>query len=717
MNKRKIFSITGCLIIAAAAAGCSIDEPVRFNGSSCGSDGIEFLGILGNSSLSDIRNPNADQKSRYANYHICPDDYPYCVYSQDGATIDESQGVICSKCAQGQLLCDSDTGGQACTDVLTNKQHCGGCNNPCAGVCVDGKCSVNECGSESISCEVTSGDGSTRNVCVNPLSNETCGASCENPSGTKCSSDRTCQNKECKCKDGLTDCNGECIDLNNTKTCGLTCEDTIECDQSENQYCNQGKCTCPGELIFREGHCIDPMRNNKYCGANDTNSPNGVVCPIENGLVCQDGICRCHGNLLRVPETNNCVDPMTDKQYCGAMDVDGYAMQPYSCFGRQKCVEGKCVCPDGEHKTITDCASNEKTQCNARGNASSDDPKSPDYKGYNCGGDINAENDYFCAFWWPIFMHDDQDSNRIYSYYRDAQFCAAGRKDTQRCKDSKYNLYEGMSCTTADPPGCADPNRVIECTNTCVDNFYVTSCVCKEGLCGRLCEEVLNDNQNCGACGNTCPEHAHCAEVSSEFKCTCDDGYAPKLTNGLMVECIDVKKDRNNCGEVGHACNPNESCVNAECKSCGPTQTLCLDTCLENYDAVSQTDSLGSLEDRHIKSCSVNKLKCADNYGNCNVDTINLFDGCETELLSKENCGSCGNICGNLASCKNGRCCIDNKSEYVENTSGEYRNAACCLDGNFKKCHRVEKYDNTYRNVYSCRTQCNENEVDVTNKD
>ena len=52
MNNNRIVTI---IALAGCLAGCSIDEPPRFNGSSCGGTDIPFLGILGDKSLSDKR--------------------------------------------------------------------------------------------------------------------------------------------------------------------------------------------------------------------------------------------------------------------------------------------------------------------------------------------------------------------------------------------------------------------------------------------------------------------------------------------------------------------------------------------------------------------------------------------------------------------------------------------------------------------------------------
>jgi len=44
-------------------------------------------------------------------------------------------GGVCGCSAAGQMLC-----GSACTDVMSDNDHCGGCNRPCNGTCTNGAC-------------------------------------------------------------------------------------------------------------------------------------------------------------------------------------------------------------------------------------------------------------------------------------------------------------------------------------------------------------------------------------------------------------------------------------------------------------------------------------------------------------------------------------------------------------------------------------------------
>jgi hypothetical protein len=133
---------------------------------------------------------------------------------------------------------------------------------------------------------------------------------------------------------------------------------------------------------------------------------------------------------------------------------------------------------------------------------------------------------------------------------------------------------------------------------------------------------------------------------------------------------------------------------------------------MENYDYQPNTDSLQDFSAKHITGCGEDGMSwtCAEGFGECNKD---ILDGCETDITTKENCGSCGNVCGELALCSSGQCCLNTDSvDIIETTDGEYSNAQCC-SGN-RKCMRIVKIDSTNRTVYHCRTACEADEADLT---
>ena len=744
MNKKRIIAF---ITIACGFAGCSIEEPPHFDGSSCGGSDVTFLGILGDNNLSDIRSPSADQNGRYNKYHICPDDFPYCVYKQEGTTIDESAGVMCSSCKQGQLLCDADSGSKECTEVLHNKQHCGGCNQPCEGVCVDGKCSVNECGYGSVSCKSISEDGSVRNICINPLSDLTCGATCESPKGEKCSNERECREGQCLCRPGTVDCNGECVNLNADKTCGLTCESMVACKTSEGQKCQNGICTCPDNLtlcnghcvdfnnintcgtscdnmmscsaeesqtcvqnkcicpdglLMREGHCVDPMRNNKYCGANNTDNLNGEICIIENDITCKNGKCTCPAGLLKNKNTE-CIDPTTDTRYCGALQDDyGYAIEnTYLCGDNTVCRNGECECITGYRMNKSGlCIKNDNTHCGAKGLANADSPLDDNYKGYACPEDTNCDV-------LDVSVRQKDTITRI-----PVNICAANSSWVY-CNDAPSIL--GNADNSSSRCACADTNIYTSCAihNESGNEYY--TCKCIQGYNDPLCE--IDDD--CAAV--TCPDTFECKVVDDEARCVCPDNYVKININDRNVckEKASLLSNHDLCGTNADdivACAPDEMCENGKCLQCMSSQTMCLGKCIESYDLNSTSGSLMSLSDRHISRCSMTELACELGYANCN-DSI--LDGCETDLSSNRSCGSCNNVCPADVTCSEGKCCLEPAREYTEGlvngAEPTYKTAKCCDSTASRMCVRVSMAAGHIYYSVICRDKCIEDrETDVT---
>src|SRR5205823_1749062 len=151
------------------------------------------------------------------------------------------------------------------------------------------------------------------------------------------------------------------------------------------------------------------------------------------------------------------------------------------------------------------------------------------------------------------------------------------------------------------------------CSIACDNGFADCDNVAASG-----CESAVDaDIKNCGACGRACGVFngapACKAGVCSIGMCTqgnadCDMDYK-------------IGGDVNNCGACAMKCpvptNTVPSCTNGACGIKG----------------------------------------CVTGFGDCDV---NMMNGCETDLKSPTNCGSCGVICKTLpnasAGCVSGMC-------------------------------------------------------------
>lgn len=115
-----------------------------------------------------------------------------------------------------------------------------------------------------------------------------------------------------------------------------------------------------------------------------------------------------------------------------------------------------------------------------------------------------------------------------------------------------------------------DPRNCGACGNDCGALFCsagecVDSCPADRLECGGSCVDPQTSAAHCGSCDNACAADQVCADGS----CTCGAG-----TEDCGGSCIDVSADRNNCGGCGVTCATGESCEGGSCQACGPEASL-----------------------------------------------------------------------------------------------------------------------------------------------
>lgn len=102
---------------------------------------------------------------------------------------------------------------------------------------------------------------------------------------------------------------------------------------------------CDVDEIVCDGSCVDPMTDSDYCGAVDdcVGANAGTFCEADQN--CIDGSCECMNlNALLCPI--GCIDPLTDPVYCGATDDCLAENAGVDCEDDQSCVDGSCECDD-----------------------------------------------------------------------------------------------------------------------------------------------------------------------------------------------------------------------------------------------------------------------------------------------------------------------------------------------------------------------------------
>jgi hypothetical protein len=143
--------------------------------------------------------------------------------------------------------------------------------------------------------------------------------------------------------------------------------------------------------------------------------------------------------------------------------------------------------------------------------------------------------------------------------------------------------------------------------------------VCPTGTtdCGGVCLDLQNDINNCGACGNVCPEpqpgfDVGCAEGNCFFmrERACAEGLSS--CNGV---CVNRQTDPANCGLCGNICATGEICFAGQC---------------------AREHRCGALT-------------------NCN-------DVCVDLLIDPANCGVCGHVCAAGEICFGGQCAREHRT-------------------------------------------------------
>ncbi|HEY1958873.1 MAG TPA: hypothetical protein VGH28_24845 [Polyangiaceae bacterium] len=243
------------------------------------------------------------------------------------------------------------------------------------------------------------------------------------------------------------------------------------------------------------------------------------------------------------------------------------------------------------------------------------------------------------------------------------------------CANSGDNPADGGT-PDAKAIGPCGPGTAVMCGDTCVDtqsNFQnCGSCgnacpndqVCSHGACavvcgggtarcGNDCVDLNSDVNNCGSCAKPCPSGNVCS------KGTCAVTCQPGLTD-CNGDCVDVNQNDDNCGACGSACGGGQVCSAGKCiatcqsgfKSCtvgdaGATQ--CVDTQLDNANCGNCNAPCPGGEVCSNGTCGLT----------CNGGTSKCSNACVDESIDPGNCGACGSTCA--GNCSSGHCCAANQ--------------------------------------------------------
>jgi hypothetical protein len=225
-----------------------------------------------------------------------------------------------------------------------------------------------------------------------------------------------------------------------------------------------------------------------------------------------------------------------------------------------------------------------------------------------------------------------------------------------------------------------DPRRHL-CGRECKEENELC---CFDETTGALsCEDIWNDENNCGGCGVLCEWDEVCLEGVcakgqglSCWETTCPEGMwcvSDDFWGRTDPHCAALLVDNENCGWKGHVCPENRICGGGICllrkrlpcdAICEENEQCCwvlgVEVCVDTENSILHCGSCSNI-------CEFGQLceagKCEEWYNvwdPCPFGTVNCGAGgdieCHDLMTDIENCGGCRIGCGDGAWCENGLC-------------------------------------------------------------
>ncbi|MBI5526982.1 MAG: choice-of-anchor D domain-containing protein [Deltaproteobacteria bacterium] len=491
-----------------------------------------------------------------------------------------------SDCPPGTGDCDGDPGNGCESNVLTDKNHCGGCTTVCApanatGKCVQGDCKIDLCDQGFGDCNVVYSDGCETNTTNDPQNCSACNGKCMYANATG-----KCVNSQCQfeaCLPGFDNCNGQTTDgcesnvntdVTHCGNCTTTCSVANGTPKCEGGQCGIASCLADYrdcDVQYGTGCEVNiktDVNNCNACGqpcgavTNGTAGCSGGQCVVAN---CNTNFDNCDGLYA-----NGCeVDLRTNVNNCGIC-----SKKCTTANGTPKCENKTCgiqSCNIG----FDNCDGNVTNGCETNLTLSA-----------TCGTCTN-NCDATCA-----------TGNCIAG-------CASGSCVVQSC------LGDWRDCDTQFANGCeADINSNVSncgtCGFACTVNHGTGQCinkVCSIASCtapwkdcsggyGDGCEtDTSSDTSNCGNCGTVC------SVSNGTPKCTGNPGVCGILScNDPWRDCTGGYADgceTNTSNNVSHCGGCNAPCNLANAVPKCETSQCKIDSCNSTWNNLDGVDSTG----------------------------------------------------------------------------------------------------------------------------
>ncbi len=456
-------------------------------------------------------------------------------------------------------------------------------------------------------------------------------------------------------------------------------------------------------------------------------------------FVCQDNLVKCGDSCC---ESDKCINNVCSSSSTTGGDVNNCGGEGIKCNPDEACINDRCVGKD-------EACSNNQTFCSGLCvNVKSD--------AGHCGNcETVCKDDETCTE--GSCVKGCADGLKLVD-----NICVNPQIDSEHCGDSNTNCGDNGYCSEGKcecssgyydcdgKPGCESDIKcdAVVCTSeqkTCSagncceaeESCCFDGC-CEAGTtcCGKnACVDVQTDAKNCGKCGNQCPEYYVCVDGTCSEK-TCEDGQ--NLCSG---ECYDLTSSKDHCGDCDTKCDDGYKCESSNCVlDCAEGLTVCGSTCADitkdnkncggcgnrcNDDEVCGEVEVEVMDPETEEAKSEKQLGCYPT-----TEVIPDFPGCGCEdgdeaCVPKEecwgqcvdrqndinNCGACGNVCGEGKDCVEGKCvlhCEDSAlspcNDVCVNVKTDINNCGAC--GNkcetWQECTTVEEVTTCVASEVDC---------------
>ncbi len=233
----------------------------------------------------------------------------------------------------------------------------------------------------------------------------------------------------------------------------------------------------------------------------------------------------------------------------------------------------------------------------------------------------------------------------------------------ETCVNTKVSPYHCGSCTNVCATGATCESGVCVSQPTCNGGPVCTGA---DTCCRSGCTDTRTNPQNCGVCEDICATGDTCQGGRCTAPASCHGG--PVCTGALQcckTGCTNIDTDPENCGDCGNVCPPDYTCVAATCKasaSCrgGPPCTGALQCCASGCTNVD-TDPYNCgycgnvCEDGASCVGAVCQATCNGGPACTGVYTC-CATGCTNTQTDPNNCDGCGYVCPTGYTCVGSTC-------------------------------------------------------------